>query len=505
MLNYCTFTSNNGNHYFYDKENRMHICHPILAWLIDNPDFIPPKNENNVIYLKGYGEVLYDELTYYLKKYHVFVKNGYFNKEKKDEKFLSKRLTELDIEKSLANMRQVTFEVTDFCNIDCEYCFYSSLYRDYDERNNKKLDFQLAKNLIDFLVPKWNSSLNTSLDKLIYISFYGGEPLSGILVIKKIVNYIKSLDVKKNRFVFTMTTNAVMLAKHMDFIVENNFNLLISLDGDKENNQYRYLRNGKSSYDIVVKNIDLLREKYPDYFKTNVNFNAVIHNKNSVEEVNEFFKERYGKAPSIGDLNTSGIAPEYQEKFLEMYANSHHSYTKAKDKKVLENDMFLNLPIIKEMAGFLSTRSGSVYQDYNDLTSTKSYVSRKPTGTCTPFSVKMFVTVNGKLLPCETVGHQNGLGQVNRFGVTIDLKDITERYNTSYNIVESRCNSCNLNDSCSQCMIYNHSLDLDSAYAPPCSSYKNDKKFTDELAEKVSYLERNRNIYEEIMTKVITI
>ncbi len=503
MVNYITFKSNNGNSYFYDKNNRVHFCHPVLAWIIENPNHNLNLVNNNDVYLNGIGKVPQETFKYYQKKYYLYKNNNYFKETIKNEQFLSKKLTPMDIEKSLANMRQVTFEVTDFCNIDCEYCFYSSLYRDYDKRNNKKLDFQLAKNLIDYLVPKWNSSLNTSVDKLIYISFYGGEPLSGIMIIKKIVSYIKSLKVEKNRFIFTMTTNAVMLAKHMDFIVENNFNLLISLDGNKENNQYRYLRNGENSYDIVVKNIDMLKEKYPEYFKLNVNFNAVIHNKNSVEEVNQFFKEKYGKAPSIGDLNTSGIDPKYQERFMEMYANSHQSYSKSKDTKKLDNEMFINLPVIKDMAGFLSTRSGSVYQDYNDLLSPKTLMSRKPTGTCTPFSIKMFVTVNGRLLPCETVGHQNGLGFVDRFKVNLDCEKISKRYNDNYNVIQSRCNACNLNDSCTQCMIYNHGLDLDEA--PPCKSFKSDDAFAKEIAHKISYLENNQNIYEKIMTKVMTI
>lgn len=40
-------------------------------------------------------------------------------------------------------------------------------------------------------------------------------------------------------FQYNMTTNGVLLHKHIDYLVENGFRLLISLDGDKINHSYR--------------------------------------------------------------------------------------------------------------------------------------------------------------------------------------------------------------------------------------------------------------------------
>lgn len=46
----------------------------------------------------------------------------------------------------------------------------------------------------------------------------------------------------------------------MDFIVENKFRLLISLDGGATNNSYRTYKNGKTTYDRVIYNVKLLKE-----------------------------------------------------------------------------------------------------------------------------------------------------------------------------------------------------------------------------------------------------
>lgn len=505
MRNFATFKTQSKNHYFFDRNNQIHFCHPILSWIIENPQ----KNariDGNQVQLDGLGNFPIATFSHYRRKYEIFKSKGYFkpsidtaNLEK-----LSSKMQAIDVERTIANMRQITFEVTDFCNIDCEYCFYASLYTDYDERKGKKLDFTLAKNMFDYLVPLWNSHLNTSKSKAIYVSFYGGEPLSNILVIKKIVEYAKTLNLKKNHLVFTMTTNAVMLTKHIDFLAENKFHLLISLDGDKENNQYRMLRNGKNSYDLVVKNIDLLKEKHPEYFDKLVNFNAVLHNKNSVADIHAYFKERYNKTPSIGELNTTGISADYQERFLEMYSSSFDSIKAAQNRKEIEDEMFLELPSIRSVSDFIFAKSNSIYVNYDDLIYPKEKRGpRLPTGTCAPFSKKMFITVNGKILPCESVGQQNFIGMVNRKEVKIDYQDIADKYNAAYDRIRARCSACNRNDSCTQCFVTNHGLEFTGT--PTCASFQGDEELKNELGIYMSFLELKPDMYNEIMNNVLAV
>ncbi len=70
--------------------------------------------------------------------------------------------------------------------------------------------------------------------------FYGGEPLLNMNLIKQIIEYIDSLPkIKNTYFIYNMTTNALLLDKYMNFIVEKKINLLISLDGDEYSHSYR--------------------------------------------------------------------------------------------------------------------------------------------------------------------------------------------------------------------------------------------------------------------------
>ena len=207
----------------------------------------------------------------------------------------------------LANLTQLTLEVTDACNLKCKYCGSGDLYNDYDKRDNRIINIKAAINIIDYLVEFWNSSYNTFANKNVFISFYGGEPLLSMTFIRKIVSYIKNIECKYRTFKFSMTTNAILLDRYMDFLVENQFELLISLDGNEYNTSYRVDKRGKPAFKKIIKNVDCLFKKYPDYFNEKVNFNAVLHNRNSVEEIVMYIKNKYNKIPSIGELNNIGV------------------------------------------------------------------------------------------------------------------------------------------------------------------------------------------------------
>ena len=195
---------------------------------------------------------------------------------------------------NLANLPQLVFEVTDACNLKCKYCAYGEFYGDFDKREDKMLPVSKAIRLIDFLNQYWNSERNTSAMSFMYISFYGGEPLMNFNFIREIVEYVETrLSCPHRKFLFSMTTNAILLHRYMDYLVEHNFHILVSLDGNEKNDSYRVDHNGNCSFERVVRNVDLLREKYPDFFDKNVNFNSVFHNRSTIEEVYRFFKGKY--------------------------------------------------------------------------------------------------------------------------------------------------------------------------------------------------------------------
>lgn len=69
-------------------------------------------------------------------------------------------ITAEQIKSALANTPQITFEVTDACNLRCEYCAYGKLYADYDKREDKILPTKTAKLFIDYMAALWASPEN---------------------------------------------------------------------------------------------------------------------------------------------------------------------------------------------------------------------------------------------------------------------------------------------------------------------------------------------------------
>lgn len=417
----------------------------------------------------------------------------------KNDKFI----TSDSIVSALANLPQLVFEVTDACNLRCKYCAYGEFYEDYDCRENKMLSTEKAIRLIDYLAKYWSSNLNVSADKKITISFYGGEPLLNFTFIEAIVKHIKNnIHCPHRRFSFSMTTNAMLLHRYMDFLQENCFHLLISLDGNKENDGYRMDKVGHSSFERVVANVDILQKKYPDYFLRYVDFNAVLHNKNSVESIYRFFKEKYDKIPRISELNNVGIRKDKLEEFNRTYKNSQESLRQAEHYEEIERDMFMNTGNYQSLTLYLHQYSGFVYRDYTDLLFDKreaENIRRIPTGTCLPFSKKMFVTVNNKILPCERIGHQFALGKIGETEIELNPEWIANKYNDYYARMEAQCSRCKNQKACIQCLF--NLKDVESK--PVCFGYMTDKDFRNYVNRQMYFLERNPEMYKKIMEDVI--
>ena len=405
-----------------------------------------------------------------------------------------------DILNNLINLPQLVFEVTDACNLKCKYCGFGDLYRGYDARVGNSLDFSVAKVIIDYLATIWEAYPSKSHTPHTYISFYGGEPLMNMPFIKETVCYIDSLKLPRH-FSFSMTTNAMLLHRYMDYLVQKDFHLLISLDGDREGNSLRVQNNGDSSFDTVITNVKLLQHNYPSFFQTNVNFNTVLHCQNSIESVLGFFHKEFGKQPSISELNDSGIRQEKKEVFEKTYRSKKTSLLESGNPHQLSESLFISDPDVKNLLLYLYKYSGNVFKDYNDLLANKKCRYLLPTGTCIPFGRKMFITVNGRILPCEKIDHCFSYGTVNQVGVHLDCEKVAMSFNSYLSRVKSLCFRCNRKQSCSQCLYYLD--DIQSSPVSFCRDYLDKEGFRHYKSVCLRYLKDHPNLYKQLMEKVI--
>lgn len=475
------FKSKYGNHYLYDFYYDTGILlHPLLSKVMKEDD---DGEETDV-----------EPDAYYKKKYLFLKKKGWFDNYPFAKK-VSKLLTEQDIINQIANTEQLTFEVTESCNLNCLYCGYGELYEHHEERGYRNLDFDTVTPIIDYCFSLWNSEVNRSKEKTFYIGFYGGEPLLNFKIIEQIVCYVRNKDTN-NRIHFAITTNSMLLDKYMDFLVKNEFHLLLSLDGNSSNNVYRRKKNGDSSFDIVCDNIDKLYQQYPAYFKQYVNFNAVLHNANSVEDICSFIKDRYNKIPQLSELNTFGIAESKKERFNDMFVNYERSILSSVNRQELVEQLFISIPFFKDLSRFV-LQYFDVKKELRDLIK-RTNTTHIPTGTCTPFAKKIFVSVAGELFPCETIQRNRPLGKVMDGKVKLNFTQLVNYYNELYLHIRRQCEKCYFQRSCVQCL-FNMPMRVGQIY---CETPMSKIEFIKYLSGKVGILEENSMFFRKIINQI---
>ena len=181
-----------------------------------------------------------------------------------------------------SSVESITLQVTQQCNLKCNYCPYSGSYYNR-EHSNRHMSFETAKQAIDFYIAH-------SFDiPVAHIGFYGGEPLIEYDLIRKIVEYCREKCFGK-KIMYFMTTNATLLTEEViDFLMENEFNLSISLDGPRNyHDRNRHRIDDSGSFDIVMQNIERLYKRYPEK-KDNVQFNCVLDPTSDIKCINDFF------------------------------------------------------------------------------------------------------------------------------------------------------------------------------------------------------------------------
>ncbi|MEM4229223.1 MAG: SPASM domain-containing protein [Thermoproteota archaeon] len=163
----------------------------------------------------------------------------------------------------------IEFHVTEACNLNCKYCFVPEKYR-------QSIRMTMNENQIRNVITKVLNYVDTIEDKNynVAISFQGGEAL----LCKEILMEIIEDYSDEKRLEFTFQTNATLIDEiFLDFCINKNITLGISLDGPKEmNDMTRVYPDGKGSFDRIFNTIELMKNKgiRPDVITVVTKFNV---------------------------------------------------------------------------------------------------------------------------------------------------------------------------------------------------------------------------------------
>ena len=311
-------------------------------------------------------------------------------------------------------VKALCLHVAHTCNLSCSYCFASQGKYHGDRA---LMSFETGKQAFDFLIA------NSGTRKNLEVDFFGGEPLMNWDVVKKLVEYARSVEKQHNKnFRFTLTTNGVLIDDDViDFANKEMSNVVLSLDGRKEvNDHFRIDHAGRGSYDLIVPKFKRLVEKRggKDYYMRG----TFTHN--NVDFTNDIFH--------MADLGFKELS---MEPVVcppgDPYALTEEDLPKLKEQYEI---------LAKEMIKRKKTGDGFTFYHYMiDLTNGPC-IYKRITG-CGSGTEYMAVTPWGELYPChQFVGDPKySLGNV-WTGVT--RKEVQDEFRSCNAYARKECRDC---------------------------------------------------------------
>ncbi len=159
-------------------------------------------------------------------------------------------------------LQTLVLNVTNQCNLSCEYCYEYGEDKIVDTENGRQPKFmseETARQSVEFMLRESGGS------RTAHITFFGGETLLNFPVLKKTIAYARQRGEELGKEVdFSLTTNATLLKPEIiEFLAENQVGVTISIDGPKEvQDKFRVFHNGSGSYDIVAPKIKELLARH---------------------------------------------------------------------------------------------------------------------------------------------------------------------------------------------------------------------------------------------------
>ena len=159
-------------------------------------------------------------------------------------------------------LQTLVVNVTNQCNLSCEYCYEYGEDKIVDTANGKQPKFmseETARAAVDFALRE------SGANKAAHITFFGGETLMNFPVLTRAVAYARARASELGKDVdFSLTTNATLLRPEViDFLADERIGVTISIDGPQDiQDKFRVFSNGQGSYEMAAPRIKALLARH---------------------------------------------------------------------------------------------------------------------------------------------------------------------------------------------------------------------------------------------------
>jgi uncharacterized protein len=277
------------------------------------------------------------------------------------------------------------------CNLQCRYCF-AQQGNNYisEEKTMTKENLLKALEYIYFDYFK-----DISAFRFDFVS--GGEPLLNFETIKSIVEVCETFVKRGKTTKFWLCTNGIINKKEIfHFLDKHRFNIGISLDGTKkDNDNYRVFKDGASSYNQVINTLkDILTEStYTRNFKNVWILVVITSETQSLVTILKHLKQNGLKRVQMRIVRT-----------VETYGLNESTFFKY---KALYDELFAFFIEQFKMDNIDYIEMLSNDNDYLGKILRRIILRRIVTHRCQAGKNKVSLTANGQLFPCDSFVGKN--------------------------------------------------------------------------------------------------
>lgn len=322
-----------------------------------------------------------------------------------------------------------TIGLTTKCNLRCSYCCYSGAYRNTRSHGEDSMSTDDIDDVLSFIVGLMG-------DRKLSLDFYGGESLLELPLIKYCVDRAKCFWGESVHF--ELSTNGVLLIPSVvNWLVANDFTILLSLDGTKKFHDYqRTTWDGRGTFEKIKENLRYIEDAFPVFLEKKVLLLMTVTDITELSAIAEEW-ENDDLLSQLQPMRISSVAPNY-----------------AMGVKLLNKE--------EEVAKFY--RLLEYYERHRNLNVLKVFFERwlaewleRPIfdlnspitpPTCVPHNRKIYIDAKKDVGICEKVP------DVFRIGNIIDgisWYKVNETADALTAIIKRRCASCEVARFCSVC------------------------------------------------------
>ena len=323
----------------------------------------------------------------------------------------------------------LSIEVTQQCNLRCDYCVYSGSYK-YERKHNNQC---MSEDTFSALIAKLFSDKANMPN---YVGFYGGEPLLCIDRINAFHDQIKKIN---DGIQFQITTNGTMFTEGIiERLVKDNYHVTVSFDG-LNHDLYRRTATGHPTASKIVQGLKNIREHSQGFFNNNLQLQITLAPPYHLLEQAAFFNNH-----SIFKNIPLGVA------FVNIYDTSFLQKRDGADRDLstdflaLAHDLYHDYANNHFQKAFFQKHLDSIV--YRSMDRIKNPL---PRGNCEFFLHRGFIDVKGDVYPCERVGRLGCFGNVHEdTDFASRIKALHEEYD---GLLKKHCRNCVISRFCGIC------------------------------------------------------